>query len=86
MEFLCFFLRSLLAGKPKVASRNVGCFLTLSVVNFKLQINTLFSQADLILSTYHAHPQLRQIGLDLDFVEERLYFCVLGGPGGLGIW
>ena len=57
MEFLCFFLRSFLAGKPKVG--HVGCFVTLLVVNFKLQINTLFSQTNLILSTYQAHPQAR---------------------------
>ena len=57
MEFLCFFLRSFLAGKPKVG--HVGCFVTLLVVNFKLQLNTLFSQTNLILSTYQAHPQAR---------------------------
>ena len=31
MEFLCSFLRSDLAGKPVVASPNVGCFLRLTI-------------------------------------------------------
>ena len=34
MEFLCSFLRCHLAGKPVVASPNVGCFLRLGNVKF----------------------------------------------------
>ena len=47
MEFLCSFLRRHFAGKPVVASPNVGCFLRL---HFSNELCSHFTEAKALLS------------------------------------
>ena len=41
MEFLRSFLRRHLAGKPVVTSHNVGCFLTIRLLNITIRYDTI---------------------------------------------
>ena len=55
MEFLRSFLRRHLAGKPVVASLNVGCFLGLLYIRLGSKI--IFSVAENMLFCFSLKPQ-----------------------------